>query len=182
MADITKPSHNISHSFNILPDVSFETQGPTETVYLVLRKHPITQIWWILNAILLPVVGLYVGNTFLPQFFTPGQLLTFNLFLIIFTFSYAWINFLLWYFTVGIITNERAVDLDFYNVLYKEFTATTIKQISEITTKIGGFIGSLFNYGTVFVKTQGFEQNMEFDLVPYPSEVVRVINDLQNQT
>jgi len=80
------------------------------------------------------------------------------------------------------VTNERIIDLDFYNLIYKEFSATTIRQVSDITTKIGGFFGSLFHFGNVFVKTQGFEQNIEFELVPQPSEIVKIINTLMRDT
>lgn len=182
MPDFSKLFQSVLFSFNLNPKVHFETQVEGEAVILVLRKHPITQVWWVLNAVLLPIVGIIAATVFFGSILSPGELLTFYIFLIAFTFSYAWLNFLLWYFTVGIISNQRVIDLDFYNVLYKEFTASTIEQISEITTKVGGFIGSLFHFGTVFVKTQGFEQNIEFDLVPNPSEIVKILNNLMDPT
>jgi hypothetical protein len=79
---------------------------------------------------------------------------------------------------VGLITNERIVDVDFYNVLYKEVTATRIEKIEDVTSKSGGFIESFFHYGDVFVQTAGNELNIEFLEVPSPSRVVRIINDL----
>src|SRR3989344_7291287 len=176
-----KSSTNLSHSFLVKPKVRFETQHKSEEVILVVRKHPLTQLSWILNSIFLIVISLFLTFFIFPVFFAEKYVFIFFLFAIFFTFSYIWINFLLWYFTVGIVTNERIIDLDFFNVLYKEFTATTISQVSEITTNIAGFFGSIFHYGDVFIKTQGFQQNIEFELVPRPSEVVRIINQLMGR-
>lgn len=181
MAEISKPYHNLFHTFSVRPHVKFETQSPDETVVLIIRKHPFTQIYWVFNSILILLIGLLVCFFILPQFFDPQHIFIFELFLVFFTFSYIWLNFLLWFFTVGIITNQRILDLDFFNVLYKEFTATTIEHVSDLTTKVGGFFRSFLNFGAVFVKTQGFEQNIEFIDVPRPAEIVEIINNLMNE-
>ena len=136
----------MSRSLLIQPEVTFEIQRSTEQVVLIVRKHPLTQIPWMFNALLLALVTILL-NFFIVNFFSFNQILVFNLFAVVFIFAYAWLNFLFWYFTVGIVTNERVLDLDFYNIIYKEFTATTIQQISELTTKIGGFFGSLLDFG-----------------------------------
>ncbi len=181
MPTLPPPSSNLSHSYMVRPDVHFATQHEGEEVILVVRKHPLTQLSWMANGVLLLALLLMI-NLIFPSFFRANQILAINIFGIFFLFSYFWINFILWYFTVGMVTNERIIDLDFYNLIYKEFSATTIRQVSDITTKIGGFIGSLFHFGNVFVKTQGFEQNIEFELVPQPSEIVKIINTLMRDT
>lgn len=177
MATLPPPSCNLSHSFIVKPDVRFSTQHDNENVILVVRKHPLTQLSWIVNGFVLLFIVFFL-NSLLPQFFAVNQIIAINIFAVGFIFSYVWVNYLLWYFTVGVVTNERIIDLDFFNLIYKEFSATTIRQVSDITTKIGGFFGSLFNFGDVFVKTEGFEQNIEFDKIPRPSEVVKIINIL----
>ncbi|KKQ36801.1 MAG: putative membrane protein [Candidatus Roizmanbacteria bacterium GW2011_GWA2_37_7] len=177
MATLPPRSSNFSHSYLVRPDIHFTSQHEDEAVVLVVRKHPLTQLSWIINGTILLLL-LLVGNMIIPNFFNSNQVFAINIFGLFFIFSYIWINFLLWYFTVGVVTNERIIDLDFYNLIYKEFSATTIRQVSDITTKIGGFFGSVFNFGDVFVKTEGFAQNIEFDDIPRPSEVVKIINIL----
>lgn len=169
------------HTFLVRPEVSFSTQQDNEEVILVVRKHPLTQLAWIFNASMLLII-LFFSNLILPQILTPNQVFAVDLFGVVFIASYAWVNFMLWYYTVGIVTNERIIDLDFFNIIYKEFSATTIRQVSDITTKIGGFFGSIFNFGDVFVKTEGFAQNIEFDDIPHPSQVVEIINILMRDT
>ncbi len=177
---IPSPSHNASHSLLVRPDVRFATQHKEEHVILVVRKYPLTQFSWITNAVLFLVL-LLVFNLVVSGFLAPGQVILINVFGLFFTFNYVWVNYLLWYFTVGIVTDKRIIDLDFYNILYKEFAATSIGQVSEISMQVGGFIGSIFNYGNVYIKTEGFAQNIEFDAVANPSEVVKIINNLMPQ-
>lgn len=177
MPPIFPPRSNLSHSFLVSPRVHFTTQHENEEVVLVVRRHPLTQLGWIVNASLFIVIAV-LANFFIPQFLDANHIIVFNLFAIFFIFSYVWVNFLLWYFTVGMITTERVIDLDFFNILYKEFSATTILQVSDITTSVGGFFGSLFYFGDVLVKTEGFQQNIEFDDIPNPSEVVKILNQL----
>ncbi len=179
---IAPPSHNMSRSLLVEPEVKFQIQQPDEKVKLIVRKHPITQFYWIFNVFIL--IGLLILlHILLPEIFgfTTRHLILIEAFGFVFIFSYAWLNFLLWYFTVGIVTNIRILDLDFYNIIYKEFTASVIAHVSEISTRIGGFFGSLFDFGDVLVKTQGFEQNIEFDDIPQPAFVVKVINELMVQ-
>ena len=95
----------------------------------------------------------------------------------LFTFSYLLVSFLLWYFTVSIVTNERIIDIDFINILHKEFSATTLSKVEDVTMKTGGFIRALFDYGDVFIQTAGTNANFEFLAAPHPEKVVRIIND-----
>lgn len=171
------PSHSLLHSFCIRPQVSFESQIEDEEVMLVLRAHPITQLPWVINGIFLFIL-LLVVNAFASPIFSPQQLLIFNLGADAFIFSYYWINFLSYFFNVGIITNKRVLDVDFHAVIYKEVTEARIQKIEDITAKSGGYFGSVFNYGNVFVQTAGSELNIEFMNVPRPTDVIKIINSV----
>lgn len=172
-----KQSHRFLHAFCEHPDVHFETQFDGEEVILVLRAHPITQLPWIFNALIFLIL-LIILNLFLPIFFTSRQIFVIDIFFIVFIFSYVWFNFLNWFFNVGIVTNERVVDVDFHNILYKEVSATRINKVEDITSKSAGYFGSLFNYGDIFVQTAGTEVNIEFHKVPDPASTVKILNNL----
>ena len=172
-----KKSHHYLHSFCVRPEVHFDSQKSEEVVILILRQHPLTQLDWILNSFFLVII-LFFMNFFIAQFFVLNQLIVFNAFGFVFIFSYVWINALLWYFNVGIVTNMRILDVDLFNVLYKEVTETTIENVSDVTSKVGGYLASFFQYGTIEVKTEGFTQNIEFENVPKPSEAANIINEL----
>lgn len=172
-----KESHEVFHAFELNPQIKFETQAVTEPVILLLRAHPVTQIPWIINALVL-VFLLIILNIFFPLFLNASQILFANIFVAFGIVSYIWFNFLSWFFNVGIITAERIVDIDFHGVLYKEVTQTRLSKVEDITSKAGGYLKSLFNYGDVFVQTAGTDINIEFERVPRPSRVVEIINDL----
>ena len=172
-----KPSRSLFHSFCVKPNYRFETQHASEQLILVLRAHPITQLPWVINSIVLLVV-LFFLNFFFFNFFTASQTFFANFFGLAFIFAYIWFNFLSWFFNVGIITSERVVDIDFHAVIYKEVTETQLSKVEDVTAKSGGFFASIFNFGTVFVQTAGTEVNIEFPNIPKPAEVTKIINSL----
>src|SRR3989338_2291771 len=106
MATLPPPSSNLSHSYLVRPDVHFTTQHENEEVILVIRKHPITQFSWIANGTVFLILLLLL-NAIFPSFLQANQIFSINIFGLFFLFSYVWVNFLLWYFTVGVVTNER---------------------------------------------------------------------------
>ena len=165
------------YSYIINPELKFDTHEVGEKVSLLLRSHPFTQIGWVLVSILL-IIFVFVLNFFIKDFFNLEQIFITNLFFIIFIFSYIWINVLNWYFNVGIVTNRRVIDIDFYAVIYKEITVAQLNKIEDITVKSGGYFGSYFDYGSIFVQTAGSEVNVEFINIPHPSEVAQIINRL----
>ncbi|MBI4226132.1 PH domain-containing protein [Candidatus Roizmanbacteria bacterium] len=172
-----QPSHSFLHAFCVKPAYRFETQHPSEQVILVLRAHPITQLPWVINSFILLIILFFLNFLFL-NFLSTSQTVFANFFGLAVIFAYIWFNFLSWFFNVGIITNERIIDIDFHAVIYKEVTETQLSKVEDVTAKSGGFFASVFNYGNVFVQTAGTEVNIEFINVPKPSDVTKIINSL----
>ncbi|MGB9707148.1 MAG: PH domain-containing protein [Microgenomates group bacterium] len=177
MKDNKESKSQVFHSYCLYPKVDFPSREDGEEVVLILRAHPITQIFWVLNGFIL-FITLLILNFFFPKLFNFYQIFFLNLFFLGIILSYCWFNFLNWFFNVGIITNKKIVDIDFYGVIYKEVTMAKLNKVEDITSKTGGYIQSLFNFGNVFVQTAGTEVNIEFINIPQPSKVVALINDL----
>ncbi len=177
MSPSTAQSHQYLHSYCLHPNIRFETQAPDEEVILVLRAHPITQLPWIFNSIVLFLI-LIILNAFLPLVLSLNQIVFTNILSIVFIASYFFYNVLVWYFNVGIITNKRIVDIDFSDIIYKEITEARLSRVEDITSKGGGFLETFFNFGDVFIQTAGTEQNIEFMNIPNPADTVRIIDDL----
>lgn len=175
-------------SYLFLPeDVRFETQEPGETIVLLLRKHWITNLSWLLTGFILLLVPIIL----LPAVFFGGLIqweITSNfisfvvLVWYLVSFSYILVNFLLWYFTVSIVTNGRIIDIDFVNILHKKFAGTRISKVEDVTMRTGGFIRSIFDYGDVIIQTAAKEVQFGFFAVPHPEGVVRIINQLMGKT
>ncbi len=170
-------SHSFLHAFCKWPDVGFENQGKEEKVILMLRAHPITQISWVINVLILFILQI-VANLVFGGLLSPMSSFALNLFLIVFILSYGWINVLVYLFNVGIVTNLKILDVDFSAVIYKEVTEAKLEKIEDVTAKTSGYFASIFNFGGVFIQTAGTEANIEFLKVPRPSDVVQVVNSL----
>ena len=173
-------------SFHFMPEsVRFQTQAPGETIILLLRKHWLTNAFWLFISLVLISIPLFfyplLATVVLPSFVTPSLVVFIFLIWYLIAFSYMLVNFLLWYFTVSIVTNERIIDIDYTNILYKNFSETRISKLEDVTEKSGGFVKSFFDYGDVYVQTAAKEAEFEFIEVPHPQRVVQIINDLMGK-
>lgn len=104
-------------------------------------------------------------------------------------FFYVIQNFLLWFYNVYIVTNERLVDVDFFGLLYKNINVTQIGKVEDVNYSQRGIFSSFFNYGDVVVQTaseQRSDDNSEksafaFQAVADPDLVVKIISELMEE-
>jgi len=171
-------NHRAFHTFCLYPKATFESQEDDEEVVLIVRAHPVTQIPWILNAGFLILIPILL-NLLLPFLLSIKEIIFVNLFWYATVASYIFVSILKWIFNVGIITNQRVIDVDFPILLVREFTSSVIGDITDGTATTTGFIQTYFGYGNVFMQTSGVKQNIEFLSIPYPIDVVTVINNLK---
>lgn len=169
-------------SFATLPtNVRFKTQELEEKIILLLRMHWITNVPWIAMAILFMVSPMILNYfplfDFLPARYQFMGLILWYLLVTAFIIE----QFLIWFFNVYIITDERVVDIDFYGLLHKEISDAKIDKIQDVRVKIGGIIASLFNFGDIFIQTAGEEPNFDFRSVPNPERVAKILQGLRTQ-
>lgn len=172
-----KTDHRFLNSYCVHPNVKFESQHNDEDLLLLVRAHPITFIPWILTSVVMFFLPLGLNIIFIG-FFNLREVLFINFAWYSLLFSYVFMNVLSWLFNVGIVTNERIVDIDYAMILNKQVTGTSIEDITDATANTTGFIRSFFQYGDVLVQTAGRTQNIDFYAVPLPGEVVSIVNRL----
>jgi membrane protein YdbS with pleckstrin-like domain len=97
------------------------------------------------------------------------------------TMAYVFEKFLHWWYSVFIVTNERIVDIDFVNLVYRVVSYANLNHIEEPTMVTGGFIRSMFQIGNVFVTTASEKPSVEAIDVPYPQKVVDIISRLSEE-
>lgn len=173
-------THNPFSCFSYRPDnVSFDTQDDGEKIVLLLRAHPITNIPWILAACLLAlapsILTLAPFLSFLPGNFQFVVLLMWYLIVAAFVIE----SFLGWFFNIYIVTDERVVDIDFINLIYKEDSHANLEDVQEIKASVGGVVGTMFNFGNVSMQTAGAHPTIEFGNVGDPASVVKITRQLQ---
>jgi len=159
-------------------NLRFETQEQKEKVVLLLRRHLVTNIPWLVAATAMAIFP-FLAVRILPLDFIPSsyRLIIFITWYLL-TFAFSFEKFLSWFFNVNIITDERIVDVDFPSILYRDISTTKIDQIQDISIKVGGFVRSLFNYGDVAIQTAGTVPEICFEAVPRPGRVAKILNDL----
>lgn len=163
---------------------TFESQTEDEKVILVLRAHGVTNIPWIFITIILTLAPLVlvlsrVLEPLIESFKLPSQgLFGVTLLWYLFVFAYAFQNFLSWYFNIYLVTNERVVDMDFFQLLYRKISGAELRRIEDVSSSMGGVSQVIFNYGDIRIQTAGAEEQFLFERVPKPAFVQKTIEDL----
>ncbi len=174
------PSFNPFDAFAPKPqNICFDAQLHNEHVLLLLRRHPITQVPWILITIVLLLFPLIMPLVFPVEQLLPARyVLALFLSWYILVGSFALESFLVWFFNVNIITDERVIDVDFSSLIYKNISAAKIDNIEDITATTGGAVRSVFDFGTVMVQTAAAVTEFEFEDIPHPAKVTALLNEL----
>lgn len=171
-------SSYIEHPINC----RFEGQDTDEKILLLLRAHPITNLKWIISAILLFLGPFFVPTVLrflnldlstIPQTFAIVFLIINYLLVLIITFE----GFLHWYFNVYIVTEKNIIDVDFHSLLFKNVDVAPLRNIEDTSSSMGGILNSIFHYGHVFIQTAGATKNIDFHSVPRPHYVADFILD-----
>ncbi len=170
-------------SMSVYPDgVTFQNQEADEDVVLLVRRDFITNVPWILSTILLllapPALFFLTPIIFPTIIISPILLILSILFYYLIVFSFTLLNFAIWYFNVGIVTNKRAMDIDVPNILVKMISEARLPSIVDVSFTQAGGIRSFFDYGDLFIQTEGIHQNIEYDRAPNPNLVRKIIGEL----
>jgi uncharacterized membrane protein YdbT with pleckstrin-like domain len=159
--------------------VRFVAQDAEEKIVLLLRKHPVTNIPWIVITLFMlfapAVLSFFPIIEFLPERFQFIAILGWYLI----TTAFAFEKFLSWFFNVYIITDERIFDVDFVNLVYREIAEANIDQIQDVNVKVGSAIRTVFNYGDILIQTASAQPNIELEACPNPDRVAQVIRELR---
>lgn len=172
-------SNNPFKSFVAKPEkIFFDSQHYEERVLLLLRRHPVTQLGWIIVAMLLALAPILFSSVGLLDFLPPNYQLAATIGWYLILTGFVLESFLTWFYNVYIITDERVIDVDFFNLLFKNISAAKIDNIEDVTAETGGLMASVFNYGTVKIQTAGAVTEFDFEDVPQPAKVTAFLNEM----
>ncbi len=162
----------------------FPSQQTDETIFLVVREH------WIFLVFRLFVVVLMFGLLLAFRRFGPAvspglfegtaavivKLLSqlYLLALLVGLFA-IWIFY---YLNIQIITNIRIVDIDQKGLFRRVISELHIDKIEDVTSDANGILSTVFRFGNVYVQTAAAVERFEFDRVPKPEGIEKIILDL----
>lgn len=177
-----KKGHSLS-SLVISPsaNVRFETQDPEEEILMILRAHWITNIPWFVVAVLLFFAPAVLRSFPLLDSFPVRFQMMFVIVWYLILLMYVFERFLSWFFNMTIITDERIVDVDFFNLTTKRVSDADLDKIQDVSFTNSGAIGAIFNFGDVLVQTAAEVTEFVFEKVPGPSEVAKILQRLRTE-
>lgn len=180
VSELPSQKYNPISSYCKYPsNVKFAGTDAEERIILLLRRHWLTNVKWILTAVVLSIVPIpfvyFPILNFLPERF----LVITVLFWYLVTSAFVLEKFLSWFFNVYIVTDERVFDVDFYNLVDRDISDANIEDIQDVTSSIRGAIRTSFDYGDIFIQTSAEIPELDFDAVPHPDEVAKILRDLR---
>jgi hypothetical protein len=179
--------HNHPHIFASYCEkpvsVNFQQQLENEEILLFLRKHFITNVPWIIRAVIMALVPILIGiinslGIVDINFFPPNYILMFLIFYYFLIFGYFFTNYLTWFYNISLVTTLRIIDIDFSSIVFENVAATKLSQVEDVSYSQIGVIRSIFDYGNVLVQTAAHVDEFEFPAVPHPEKVITVINSV----
>jgi hypothetical protein len=149
---------------NEKPQTSFDGQREGENLLFIFRRHMIAMR----KGFYLLVVPLAVLA--IPPLIWQDNLYLFFLPLILFTY-----HFILWYYSIYIVTDQRIRQVTQGGFFKKDVIDLRLSKIQSISYNIPGFSGDIFHFGTLVIHT--FVGDLVIHHVEHP---VKIYNKLQS--
>lgn len=151
--------------------LDFEGQRPGESVLFVFRRHIIAMrkgFYLLLIPFVLTAIPPLIWQDTLELFLLPLAGLTLGLVL----FSY---HFMVWYFTVYIVTDQRIRQVTQKGFFGKDVVELRLSKIQNISYNIPGFSGEIFGFGTIVIQT--FVGDLVIRNVEHPEKTFHKLQD-----
>jgi hypothetical protein len=150
---------------------AFDGQREGEELLFVFRRHLIAMrkgFYGLLIPFAISAIPPLIWQTNLELFLLPiGGLI---LGLIIFSY-----HFVLWYFSVYIVTNERIRQVTQSGFFGTDVVELRLSKIQNISYNVPGFSGEVFGYGTIVIQT--FVGDLVIHKVEHPEKTYNKLQD-----
>lgn len=137
-----------------MPKVDFVGQKDGEKLLFIFRTHPVGLTKGYLWLFFFIILGA------LPMFFWGANIQFVLIFLAALTLGliFFFYRFLLWYFSIYIVTSDRVRIIRQSGLFTKTVTDIDLSSIESIECHIKGLFSNLFRYGTIVVSTRSSGQ------------------------
>lgn len=166
----------------IIPNYKyFESQEADESVIFVIRRHWLFLVTpFLLGGLLLilEILGVVFGGPYVANNF-PG--ITQAIFIcifslaILFTTLFVFMNWLIRYLSIIILTTEHLVEIEQSAVFSRKVSELDLDCVEDATSDQKGFWATMFHFGDVLIQTAGELPNFHFLNVEDPSGVQQKI-------
>lgn len=163
--------------------VTLAGQDPDENILIFLRQDFITNFGWIFSFFIFALLPIFmspllslanISLDFIPTRFVILIVIFYYLILI----GYAFANFVTWFYTIGVISDKKFVDIDFHNLSSIHVGTVNLKDASDAKYKQAGFFQSFFDYGNIIVTIEATKEQFIFERTPRPALITDLLSDL----
>jgi len=156
--------------------LSFDGQRADENLLFIFRRHIISMrkgFYLLLVPFVISAVPPLVWSRNLELFLLP----IFGLIIGLMLFSY---HFILWYFTIYIVTDQRIRQVTQRGFFGKDVIDLRLSKVQNISYNIPGFSGEIFKFGTIIIQT--FVGDLVIHNVEHPVEIYNKLQNAVNDT
>ena len=151
--------------------LDFDGQRDGEQLLFVFRRHMISMrkgFYMLLIPFALLSIPPLIWQTNLELFLLPLVGLVIGLLL----FSY---HFIMWYFTVYIVTDQRLRQITQKGFFGKNVVELRLSKIQNISYNVPGLSGEIFGYGTIVIQT--LVGDLVINKVEHPDKIYNKLQD-----
>lgn len=152
-------------------ELDFDGQREGEELLFVFRRHIIAMrkgFYLLLIPFTVSALPVFLWPTILEVYWSP--LVGFVLGLLLFLY-----HFLMWYYTIYIVTNQRLRQVTQKGFFGKDVVELGLSKVQSISYNVPGFSGEIFGFGTIVIQT--IVGDLIINKVEHPE---KIYNMLQN--
>ena len=155
-----------------MSELSFDGQREDEEVAFIFRRHIATARRGLLFLIIMIVIGIT------PMFLWKDDSRMFWVFLgcVVIGLFGALYSYLLWYFSIYIVTDQRIRQIVQKSLFKKTITDLGVDKIQSISFSVPNIIAGIFNYGTILIQTG--VGDLIISQVPKPNVIHNKLQDI----
>jgi len=152
-------------------DNDFDGQRDDEQLLFVFRRHIIAMrkgFWLLLIPFTISALPVFIWPATLEVYWSPliglgiGSLL----------FLY---HFLMWYYTVYIVTDQRLRQVTQHGFFGKDVVELGLSKIQTISYNVPGLSGEIFGFGTIVIQT--YVGDLVINKVEHPESIYNKLQD-----
>jgi hypothetical protein len=154
--------------------LDFDGQRDDEQLLFIFRRHIISMrkgFYLLLIPLVITSIPPLIWQNNLELFWLPLGGLTIGLML----FFY---HFILWYFTIYIVTDQRIRQVTQRGLFGKDVIELHLSKVQNISYNIPGFTGEVFKFGTIVIQT--FVGDLVIHKVEHPDKIYNRLQDAAN--
>ncbi len=153
-----------------------------EKSVLTFRKHPIVMMSTVMTAavlFILPPAAYVLARVIKPELFSITGV--FPIFIMVASafFLSGWLfifqSFIDYWLDVFILTDKRILDIDQEGLFKRTVSELRLYRVQDVTAVVTGVMHTFLDYGSIHVQTAGEEERFQFDDIPHPNNVAKMI-------